>query len=60
MAWIGITLMPLLQYLEIYKIYSYLVEESEVVARNSSMKKMFLKIPQNSQENICAGVSFAI
>ena len=57
MAWIGITLMPLLQYLEIYKIYSYLLEESEVVARNSSMKKVFLKIPQNSQENICAGVS---
>ena len=41
-------------------MYSYVVEESEVVAWKSSMKKVFLNIPQNSQENICAGVFFAI
>ena len=33
------------------------LEESEVVARKSSVKKVFLKIPQNSQENICPRVS---
>ena len=38
----------------------YVLEESEVVARKSSLKKVFLKISQNSQENICAGFSFAI
>ena len=38
----------------------YILEESEVVARKSSLKKVFLKIPQNSQENICAELSFAI
>ena len=41
-------------------IYFYVLEESEVVAWKSSIKKVFLNIPQNSQENICAGVSFAI
>ena len=41
-------------------IHFYLLEESEVVARKSSLKKVFLNIPQNSQENICAGVSFTI
>ena len=39
-------------------IYSYILEESEVVAWKSSMKREFLNIPQNSQENICAGFSF--
>ena len=38
----------------------YELEESEVVAWRNSIKKVFLKTPQNSQENICAGVSFAI
>ena len=38
----------------------YVLEESEVVARKSSLKKVFLKNSQNSQENICAEVSFAI
>ena len=38
----------------------YVLEQSEVVALKSSIKKVFLKIPQNSQENICAEVSFAI
>ena len=37
----------------------YVLEESEVVARKSSLKKVFLKIPENWQEKICAGVSFA-
>ena len=31
----------------------YVLKESEVVIRKCSIKKMFLKIPQNSQENIC-------
>ena len=38
----------------------YVLDESEVVARKSSIKMVFLKIPQNSQENICVVVSFAI
>ena len=35
-------------------------ELSEVVARRCSVKKLFLKISQNSQENTCARVSFLI
>ena len=31
---------------------------SEAVARRSSVKNMFLKMSQNSQENTCVGVSF--
>ena len=38
----------------------YALEESEVVTRKGSLKKVFLKIPLNSQKNICAEVSFAI
>ena len=38
----------------------YVLEELEVVARKCSLKKVFLKISQDSQENICTGVSFAI
>ena len=38
----------------------YVLEESEVVAWKSFIKKVFLKVPRNLQENICAGVSFAI
>ena len=49
--------MSLLQYLDIF-LSTYVLEESEVVARKSSIKKVFLNIPQNSQENICARVSF--
>ena len=30
----------------------------EAVAQKCSVKKVFLKISQNSQENICARVSF--
>ena len=41
-------------------IYFYVLEESEVVARKSSTKKVFLNIPENPQENVCGGVSFAI
>ena len=33
---------------------------TEVVSRRCSVKKMFLKISQNSQENTCARVSFLI
>ena len=32
----------------------------EAVVQRCSMKKVFLEISQNSQENICAGVSFLI
>ena len=39
--------------------YFYVLEESEVVAWKSFIKKMFLN-PQNLQKNICAGVSFTI
>ena len=41
-------------------IYFYVLKESEVVTRKSSIKEVFLNIPQNSQENIYTGVSFAI
>ena len=41
-------------------IYFYVLEESELVAWKSFIKKVFLNIPQNSQETIYAGVSFAI
>ena len=40
-------------------IYFYVLEESGVVAQKSSIRKVFLNIPQDSQENICAGDSFA-
>ena len=33
---------------------------TELVARRCSVKKVFLEISQNSQENICARVSFLI
>ena len=35
-------------------------DKSEAVARRCSVKKMFLEISQNSQENTCARVSFSI
>ena len=41
-------------------IYFYVLEESEIVSWKSSMKEVFLNIPKNLQENICAGVSFTI
>ena len=34
--------------------------ETEVVAQGFSVKKVFLKILQNLQENTCIGVSFLI
>ena len=34
--------------------------QTEVLARRCSIKKMFLEISQNSQENTCARVSFLI
>ena len=33
---------------------------TKAVARRCSLKKVFLEISQNSQENTCAGVSFLI
>ena len=35
-------------------------ESSEAVTRKCSVKKLFLKMSQNSQENACARVSFEI
>ena len=35
-------------------------ETTEAVAQRCSVKKMLLKISQNSQENTCARVSFLI
>ena len=43
--------MSLLQYLD---IFIYILEESEVVSWKGSIKKVFLKIPQISLENISA------
>ena len=41
--------------------YSHLsILLSEAVARRCSVKKVFLKISQNLQENTCARVSFSI
>ena len=37
-----------------------LVVALEAVARRCSVKKVFLEISQNSQENTCAKVSFLI
>ena len=36
------------------------VLRTKAVVQRSSVKKMFLEISQNSQENICARVSFVI
>ena len=36
------------------------LQEAEAVAQRCSVKKMFLEISQNSQENTCARVSFLI
>ena len=33
---------------------------TEAVVQGSSLKKMFLEVPQNSQENTCVRVSFLI
>ena len=38
----------------------WLFLNSEAVARRCSVKKVFLEISQNSQENTCARVSFLI
>ena len=37
----------------------YVLNESELVTKKNSIKKVFLKIPQKSQENICGRVSLA-
>ena len=34
------------------------INESEALIQRCSVKKVFLKISQNSQENTCARVSF--
>ena len=37
-----------------------MVNKTEVVVRSCFVKKVFLEISQNSQENTCASVSFLI
>ena len=45
--------------LKIYKVFSVVLDLSpEVVVRRCSVKKVFLKPSQNSQENTCARASF--
>ena len=39
---------------------SYRNQDTEAVARRCFVKKVFLEMPQNSQENTCARVSFLI
>ena len=51
------TLISLVTY-DLYTFLLTLLEKSEVVARKSSIKKVFLKIPQNLQENVGSRVSF--
>ena len=41
-----------------HRNYSRLIKKSEAVVQRCSVKKVFLKISQNSQEKTCAGVSF--
>ena len=43
-----------------YKKQLFLWNTTEAVAQRYSIKKVFLKILQNSQENICVGVSFMV
>ena len=44
-----------------YQKHSFnLNNNSEAVTRKCSLKMVFLKILQNSQENTCAGISFLI
>ena len=40
--------------------FSYKYDITEAVAQRCSVKKVFLEISQNSQENTCARVSFLI
>ena len=39
---------------------SIFLKRKEAVARRYSVKKLFLEIPQNSQENTCTRASFLI
>ena len=45
---------------KIYHYHKFILCFLEVVVRRCSVKKVFLKISQNSQENTCARVSFLI
>ena len=40
--------------------YEYLLRNTEAVVQRCSVKRVFLEISQNSQENTCARVSFLI
>ena len=44
--------------IEVFQIIK--VKEAEAVAKKCSVKKLFLEISQNSQNNTCARVSFLI
>ena len=45
---------------ELIFLVSFSSQQSEAVARTYSVKKVFLKISQNSEENTCTRVSFLI
>ena len=40
------------------RIYETINDLTEAVVQRCSVKKVFLEIPQNSQENTCARASF--
>ena len=42
------------------KYFYFSIQHSEAVVQMCSLKKLFLEISQNSQENICARASFLI
>ena len=44
----------------LYHFELLLLQNAEAVAWKRTRKQMFLKIVQNSQENICARISFSI
>ena len=48
------------EYISLTSISIVEVRNKEVVARRCSVKRVFLKISQSSQENTCARVSFLI
>ena len=42
------------------EVAKIIIQFAEAVTRGVLLKKVFLKVPQNSQENTCARVSFLI
>ena len=50
--------MQVLQEMNKFALYTYISKHTKAVARTCSVKKVFLKISQNSQENTCASLFF--